>query len=316
MDMPLATTRPKLHAWLALLRLPNLFTVPGDPLAGFVLAYLAASMDGASPAELSLPAAGLAMACALALYCAGLLLNDVFDLAEDRRDRPSRPLPSGQLRARSVVTVAVVLLAGGIGLGGLAGGLGGAVAAAALSAAVLAYNAGVKRLPIVGPLNMGVCRGISSLVGATAACGLASIDYVPVLAYAAGLTVYIAVVTALARNETRSGPVGAVRLAPPLAMAFWLLAVQWSLRMAMLACIPAMALQILAIGWTIACAQSLAGKAPAAAVAPVIGRLIRALLLVQASVAVLVSWQGMIAAGVLLLFWPVSAVLGRRFHAS
>jgi hypothetical protein len=36
---------PKLTAWLQLLRVPNLFTVPGDPLAGFSLAAVAVNSE-------------------------------------------------------------------------------------------------------------------------------------------------------------------------------------------------------------------------------------------------------------------------------
>ncbi len=39
-----APRRPPLRAWLQLVRLPNLFTVPGDPLAGACLAGALASV--------------------------------------------------------------------------------------------------------------------------------------------------------------------------------------------------------------------------------------------------------------------------------
>ena len=70
--------RSKAMAWLQLLRAPNLLTVPGDPVAGYLLA-----MHGGVP-RMELLGAVLA---SLFFYCAGLLLNDVRDLDEDRRDR-------------------------------------------------------------------------------------------------------------------------------------------------------------------------------------------------------------------------------------
>ena len=79
-------TRPsKFRTWLQLFRAPNLFTAPGDPLAGYLLANFGAGIDGTLP---------LVIIACLLFYGAGLLLNDFADLEEDRRDRPSRPLPS------------------------------------------------------------------------------------------------------------------------------------------------------------------------------------------------------------------------------
>jgi 4-hydroxybenzoate polyprenyltransferase len=80
-------------AWLRLLRLPNLLTVPGDVLAGFLLAPAAAGGAGSIRCLLAIPAG-------LLLYAAGLVLNDLFDYAEDLRDRPDRPLPSQRSRAK------------------------------------------------------------------------------------------------------------------------------------------------------------------------------------------------------------------------
>ncbi|MEA3189035.1 MAG: hypothetical protein QOD99_2865, partial [Chthoniobacter sp.] len=76
-------TAPRLRTWLQLFRAPNLFTVPGDPLAGYLL-VVRGSFNGAV-----LPAIG----ASICFYAAGLLMNDLADFAEDRRERPERPLP-------------------------------------------------------------------------------------------------------------------------------------------------------------------------------------------------------------------------------
>ena len=93
------------RAWLQLFRVPNLLTVPGDPIAGVFLA--AAAANAAIPAS----AMFAAMAVSLLLYGAGLLQNDYFDLPEDRRERPRRPLPSGAVRPVYAIAVAVSLRA-------------------------------------------------------------------------------------------------------------------------------------------------------------------------------------------------------------
>src|SRR5438876_11164896 len=76
-----------LRAWLQLFRVPNLFTVPGDPLAGFLLAT-----GGRIDARVV-----FAILASLFLYAAGLAMNDLADFDEDRRERPKRPLASGAI---------------------------------------------------------------------------------------------------------------------------------------------------------------------------------------------------------------------------
>ena len=87
---------PVFVAWLRLLRLPNLLTVPGDVLVGFVLA-------GSGPA---MGSTGLAWAVAasLCLYAGGLLINDLVDREVDQHERPDRPLPAGLVSAHRQTT--------------------------------------------------------------------------------------------------------------------------------------------------------------------------------------------------------------------
>ncbi|NED17920.1 prenyltransferase, partial [Streptomyces sp. SID9913] len=62
------------------MRLPALFTVPGDALAG-------AAAVGARPGVRTL----LAVGSSVCLYEAGMALNDWADREEDARERPHRP---------------------------------------------------------------------------------------------------------------------------------------------------------------------------------------------------------------------------------
>lgn len=182
---------PPLRPWLQLLRLPNLVTVPGDPLAG---CFLAAGGRG-----INVPAAVLAVSSSLCLYAAGLVLNDLADLETDRRERPSRPLPSGRIEPGHARALLGVLLAASIVLlwmlNGAARGIG-----AALIAFVFLYNLVLKKNRFAGPAGMGVCRGLSLLLGAASAGGL---SFAPVWAAALVLTAAIAALTAWSRNEAR-----------------------------------------------------------------------------------------------------------------
>ncbi len=185
---------------MRLFRLPNLFTVPGDPLAGFLLARGWFGW-GIVPGALA----------ALLLYSAGLLLNDFFDREADARGRPERPVPSGAVPAGAVAVVGGVLLVAGALLGWAATGPDGRWVPLALAAAILAYDAALKRLPVVGPVTMGACRAGSIVLGAACAGQLAR---PAVLTAAAILWAYTTAITILAAGEARAVRRGVESLAP------------------------------------------------------------------------------------------------------
>ncbi|OSC55651.1 prenyltransferase, partial [Streptomyces sp. 4F] len=125
-------------AWAELLRLPALFTVPGDALAG-------AAAAGARPGPRTL----LAIGSSLCLYEAGMALNDWADRAEDAVERPHRPLPSGRIRPAAALAAAGALTGAGLALAAGAGRPALAVAAP-LAATVWAYDLTLKHTP-AGP---------------------------------------------------------------------------------------------------------------------------------------------------------------------
>ncbi|WP_239150815.1 UbiA family prenyltransferase, partial [Streptomyces sp. SID8111] len=100
----------RLGAWAELLRLPALFTVPGDALAG-------AAAAGARPGVRTL----LAVGSSVCLYEAGMALNDWADREEDARERPHRPIPSGRIRPAAALTAAGALTGAGLALAAGAG---------------------------------------------------------------------------------------------------------------------------------------------------------------------------------------------------
>jgi 4-hydroxybenzoate polyprenyltransferase len=176
---------------LRLGRVSNLPTVWTNTLAGIVLA----GADVTDPKSVPL-------IVALSLfYVAGMYLNDAYDAEIDARERPERPIPSGEVSAETVFAVGFGMMAlglallawvgygapGGTGIGPLMGGLG-------LGAAIVLYNRRHKDNPL-SPVLMGICR---MLVYATA--GLAVVEDLPsplmigallLLCYLIGLT-YVA----------------------------------------------------------------------------------------------------------------------------
>jgi 4-hydroxybenzoate polyprenyltransferase len=192
------------------MRLPNVFTAVSDVLMGFVFARQSFSPGGA-------------LACIVAasalLYTAGMVLNDVFDLEVDRKERPQRPLPSGQIPFALARVLGFVMLLLGVGFGWLAGYLyrdeaalpiafpwrSGAIATA-LAAAVLLYDAFLKKTPL-GPLGMGLCRTLNVLLGMSlspeALMKEASwLHYsIAQCLVAAGIGVYVVGITIYAKSE-------------------------------------------------------------------------------------------------------------------
>lgn len=191
-------SRLRLHAWAELLRLPALFTVPGDGLVG--AAAVAARPDRRT---------ALAVGCSLCLYEAGMALNDWADRAEDAVERPHRPLPSGRVRPAAALAAACALTAAGLALAARAGRPALAVAVP-LAATVWSYDLVLKHTP-AGPGAMAAARGLDLLLGAAATAGTVR----PALPSAALLSTHTLAVTAVSRQETRDG----TPLAPLAALA-------------------------------------------------------------------------------------------------
>ncbi|WP_078915090.1 MULTISPECIES: SCO3242 family prenyltransferase [unclassified Streptomyces] len=179
---------PRGRAWAELLRLPALFSVPGDALAG-------TAATGAAPTARTL----LAIGSSLCLYEAGMALNDWADRDVDAVERPQRPLPSGRIRPATALTAACALTGAGLALAAGAGRPALAVAAP-LAATVWAYDLRLKHTP-AGPLAMGAARGLDLLLGAAATTGRTR----RALPSAALLGTHTLAVTTVSRQEARGG---------------------------------------------------------------------------------------------------------------
>lgn len=300
------------NQWLQLVRPPNLLTIPGDPIAGFLLACAA---GGRWPDRPALPAA-IAAGASLAIYAGGLILNDVFDYAEDLRDRPGRPLASGRVKRTTAAAVGAVLLACGIAVAWLLLTPAAACLAAVLVVAVVAYNAVAKHVPLLGPLNMGLCRGLSVLLGA-AAVGRYALGEPVVLAAAGGVMTYVAAVTNMARGETLRQPVRSAGLLILTAAGAWLAAISLTAGASMEAwrwwMTAAGIATLLWAGW---CLAPLGGQPEPRDVQRAVGKLLRGLILMQATAALLAGTAGVyVAAGLVVAFF-VNGFVARRFYAS
>lgn len=181
---------PKLRALCEILRIRLLPSAWADILAGACLAGGAWAAPHAA-----------AMVVSSGLYLFGMATNALLDFEADRVLYPARPLPSGRLGRVHAWAAAAVLL--GIACGGAAG-LAPAARwnVMAILGAILAYNGGLKRVAVLGPLLMGSCRFMNLLLGALAA-GVP--DAIPWWA-ASALGLYTAGVTWISRLEGRTVP--------------------------------------------------------------------------------------------------------------
>ena len=213
-----------LRAYLELLRPANVVTALADVLAGYAVA------GGGQPVAL-----GWLLASTASLYAGGIVLNDVFDASLDAKERPERPIPSGRVAVGPAAVLGGLLLASGVIAAFRANPTAGAIALG-IAAAVLLYDAAVKRHPVAGPLAMGTCRALNLLLGIAATPAVLAVEW----PLAAIPLAYITAVTVLSRAEVRGGArpaalavlgllvgvliaLAALALRPPAPPAWWAL---------------------------------------------------------------------------------------------
>ncbi|MCP3868255.1 MAG: UbiA family prenyltransferase [Gammaproteobacteria bacterium] len=176
-----------LFAYLQLVRIPALFTAWSNILAAQLIAHA-----GRPDVKVML----LLLAASSALYLSGMVLNDCFDLSEDKKDRPSRPLPAGKIPVHIAWRLGWGLMILGLLLAGLAGWLQLAIALL-LAITIIGYDGGLKKSPS-GVLVMGSCRYLNWLLGLSTVPLTAASFLLPVPVF-----LYIVALSILGRIETR-----------------------------------------------------------------------------------------------------------------
>lgn len=136
----------------------------------------------------------------MGLYGGGVVFNDVFDYTLDKVERPERPIPRGTISIKEAALLGILLLTTGIITALLVSILSGLIATG-IAVAALVYNRFSKHHSIIGPLNMGVCRGLNLLLGISIVAGAVPqwwfLAFVPVI--------YIAAITMISRGEVHGG---------------------------------------------------------------------------------------------------------------
>ncbi|MCF7853356.1 MAG: UbiA family prenyltransferase [Candidatus Pacebacteria bacterium] len=306
----LGSMSPRVRAWLQLLRVPNLLTVPGDAMSGVALGALCGGI-ATGPAPFFFTAAGVVF-----LYAFGLILNDLHDVDEDRRLRPHRPLASGTIsKDRARVSLAASLIVGLVCA--LLAGPFAAVMAGVLVLLIITYTNILPRGSLMASICMGLCRGGSMLIGAAA-----TVTFWPVALPALGLTGAVASITRVAAHETHRHTFEKREFLPLAWMATTFLVgivlasvsnVQGIFVVLALLCVT----PGLISAWR---ASRMLGRHRVApqAIQAVVGTHIRALIPLQAGLLVLAGKPLPVGLGIFLavVFFPLSWMLGKQFYAS
>lgn len=191
-----------MKAFLSLTRPANLVTAIADVLAGMAIAGF---FQDSAPVPA--PVGWLCLAT-VGLYGGGVVFNDVFDAELDAVERPERPIPSGVVSKAAATGLGVVLLAIGIGASFMVNQTAGLLAIA-ITVASLVYDRFGKHNKLLGPLNMGLCRGLNLLLGVSILPGQvmpwAWVGLVPII--------YIAAITMISRGEVHGGSSTTIRAA-------------------------------------------------------------------------------------------------------
>ncbi|MEM8486088.1 MAG: UbiA-like protein EboC [Bacteroidota bacterium] len=189
-----------LRAYLELARPANVVTAWADILAGAAASGLIAIwVGGAFTLSLHSPILWLLLATT-GLYAGGVVLNDVFDAALDAEERPERAIPSGRASKTGAAVFGIALLAGGTAAAFAWHMLSGCIAIVVALLAVL-YDRFGKHHTLLGPINMGLCRGGNLLLGVSAIPAV-----VPEFWFLAILPiVYIGAITAISQGEVHGG---------------------------------------------------------------------------------------------------------------
>ncbi|MEE9355303.1 MAG: UbiA-like protein EboC [Methylococcaceae bacterium] len=182
----------RIFPYLVLARPANLVTAVADILTGAAIGGFFSHPVNAE----NLFSLILLLIATIGLYGGGVIFNDVFDAEVDRKERPERPIPSGQVSEENAAVFGSIMLLVGLVSATLVSFQSGFIALIIVIFA-LSYDKFAKHHLLLGPLFMGLCRGANLLLGMSLfSRGLA--DYWGL----AGLPIlFIAAITITSQNE-------------------------------------------------------------------------------------------------------------------
>ena len=207
-------------AMLLIMRPANIITAIADILAGIAIAgYLVSNVFNQ---HIIIQVILLTIAT-IGLYGGGIIFNDVFDIEQDKINRPERIIPSGKLTITQATNLGITLFTIGIISAFCVSVFSGCIALMIMVSALL-YDKYGKHHTFFGPINMGICRGLNLILGMSIAPHLEPkyylIGILPVL--------FVSAITLTAQKETKGknklAIVMAMLLDASIVFGFWLIA--------------------------------------------------------------------------------------------
>lgn len=291
----------KIAGFLRLMRPANIVTSVADILAGVAISgYF---LNASNNSQQLVPVLLLCLST-IGLYGGGVIFNDVFDAELDKIERPERSIPRGLITIQEAAGLGIILLVVGILLAFLVSVTSGLLALfIALSA--LVYDKWGKHQSLLGPINMGLCRGLNLLLGISivwhASYHCWYLTFVPVI--------YIASITMISRGEVHGGSKSilygaSILYAVVLAAIMFFAIVKGTLLFALVFLIP--------FAWMIYRPLIIAIKDPAG---KNIGKAVKAgvIALILMNAAWAAAFGAFIIAIVIIILLPISLKLGRLF---
>jgi 4-hydroxybenzoate polyprenyltransferase len=204
-------------AWLQLLRIAGVFTLAGNAivvLTAMMVWQTALHWQPISVLHDMLARIPFLAGISLCVYGCGMVWNDLADLERDRTLAPTRPLPRGAIRVRDAALLGIILPTVALMLAAATGPIV-VVMTVLLLLFIAAYDFAGNKIPVLGPVLMGMIRGTHAVLWMTAAdpttpqrllSGIRGYQWSePIVHYAVLLMLTIACITWLSELESRRG---------------------------------------------------------------------------------------------------------------
>ncbi|WP_139959763.1 UbiA-like protein EboC [Flavicella sediminum] len=191
----MSTYKVRWFAKLQLMRPANIVTSVADIIAGIAIAGFLNQDVFNNDQWFSIL---LLIISTCGLYGGGIVFNDVFDFEQDKINRPERVIPSGRLTLRQAKILGMQLFSVGVFAAFLVSILSGILSIVVMLLALL-YDKYSKHHKLLGPINMGMCRGGNLILGMSISSELSMnywlIGVLPVL--------FISAITLTAQKEVK-----------------------------------------------------------------------------------------------------------------
>ncbi len=143
------------------MRPANIITAIADILAGIAIAGMLVPTTWDSNTAYAVI---LLIVATIGLYSGGIVFNDVFDVEQDKINRPERVIPNGSVSLQQAKILGISLFSLGIIAAFLVSNYSGILAICIMVSALI-YNKWAKHQSVLGPLFMGLCRALNLILG-------------------------------------------------------------------------------------------------------------------------------------------------------